>query len=316
MAFQIFPFFTSGLKGRFLPFRKVFCHHVKAQNPNSSTLRLRGGFRLLFLSLLLILFQQSCLGPLPSSRPVCGNCEDQTRFVRIEKISTDFLPDVSPPFSHPFKLAAKEWTGILSAIYVQKLKPGFLILGGKENKEPAFTEEEIHYLSTILPQAFEQAQPDEMVVYALIQSPLSTLSEISTGGLFVKHDDLHVVLSNHHYAVSLPGIRETLWEHPLHSEGAFYNLVEGNYQTIGKQDLFEIQPTPLGMTIAYKELLFGIPDSSKLDSEHSSSASPANRKSSDRSIEENFVILNRLRTQGFITEEEFHRKKNELLNRL
>jgi hypothetical protein len=247
---------------------------------------------------------------------VCGNCEDQNRFVRIEKVNADFLPDVAPPFSHPFKLAPNEWTEILSTIYVQKLKPGFLIWGGKENKEPAFTEEEIQYLSLILPQAFEQAQPDEMVVYALSQSPLSTLSEISTGGLFVKNDELHVVLSNHRYAVSLPGIRELLWEHPLHSEGALYDLVEGNHQTIRKQDLFEIRPTPLIMTIAYKGLLFGTPAPRKLDSEPSPSALPADHQSSKRSIEDNLEMLNRLKTQGLITEEEFQQKKKELLDRL
>jgi len=247
---------------------------------------------------------------------VCGNCEDQNRFVRLEKVNADFVPDVAPPFSHPFTLAPNEWTEILSSIYVQKLKPGILIWGGKENKEPAFTKEEIQYLSTTLSQAFEQAQPDEIVVYALTQSPLSTLSEISTGGLFVKNDALHVVLSNHRYAVSLPGIRETLWEQPLHSEGAFYDLVEGNHQTIRKKDLFEIQPTPLRMTIAYQGLLFGTPASSKPDSELSPSASPTVQQSSERSIEANLEMLNRLKNQGLITEEEFQQKKKELLDRL
>jgi hypothetical protein len=163
-------------------------------------------------------------------------------------------------------------------------------------------------------QAFEQAKPDEMVVYALSRSPLPNMSEISTGGLFVKNDDLHVVLSNHRFSVSLPGIRELLWEHPLYSEEPLYDLVEGNYQTIGKQDLFAMKPTPLMMTIAYKGLLFGIPDPSKLDSEPSPSA--AGHQSSERSIEENLEMLNRLRTQGLITEEEFQQKKKELLDRL
>jgi len=289
---------------------------VKAQTPIRLTPRLSGNFRFLFLSFLLILVQQSCLGPLPSSRPVCGNCEDQNRFVRIEKVNADFLPDVPPPFSHPFKLNQNEWTVILSTIYVQQLKPGFLIWGGKENKEPAFTEEEIQYLSMILPQAFEQAQPDEIVVYALSQSPLSNIFKISTGGLFVKHEDLHIVLSNHRYAVSLPGIREMLWEHPLHSEGILYDLVKGDHQTIQKPNLFEIQPTSLRMTIAYKGLLFGTQGPSTPDSELPVSASPPDHQSAERSIEDNLAILNRLRTQGLITEEEFQQKKKELLDRL
>ena len=289
---------------------------VKKQNSIRSTSRLFGRIPLLFLSLLLILVHQSCLGPLPSSRPVCGNCENQDHFVRLEKVNADFLPDLAPPFSHPFKLAPNEWTEIFSTLYVQKLKPGFLIWGGKENKEPAFTEEEIHYLSTTLPQAFEQAQPDEMVVYALSQSPFSNISEISTGGLFVKNNDLIVVLSNHRYAVSLPGIREMLWEHPLRSEGVLYDLVGGDHQTIRKQNLFEIQPTPLRMTIAYKALLFGTPEPSNPDSELSKSASPADQQSSKRSIEANLAMLNRLKTQGLITEDEFQQKKKELLDRI
>jgi len=67
------------------------------------------------------------------------------------------------------------------------------------------------------------------------------------------------------------------------------------------------------MAIAYKGLLFGTPAPSKLDSELSS---PADQDAPKRSIEGNLEILNRLKTQGLITEEEFQQKKNELLDRL
>jgi hypothetical protein len=246
---------------------------------------------------------------------VCGNCEDQNRFVRLEKVNTDFVPDVAPPFSHPLKLAPNEWTGILSSIYVQKLKPGILLWGGKENKEPAFNEEEIQYLSTTLPQAFEKAQPDEIVVYALSRSPLPDMAEISTGGLFVTQDALHVILSNHHHAVSLPGIRELLWEHPLHSQGTQYVFAQGNHHTIRKQDLLGITPKPLALTITYKALLLDLTNSSEPASGLSPTISPVQDQPLQLSVEDSLDMLKRLRERDLITEEEFQQKKQELLNR-
>jgi len=289
---------------------------VKPLNAMHSTLGLEGEFRLLFLSLLLLLVLQSCLGPLPSSRPVCGNCEEPNRFVRLEKIDSEFLKDVHPPFSHPFRLTPAEWTQILSTIYVQKLKPGLLISGGYGEKESAFTQEEIRYFSMSLSKAFEAAQPDEVVVYALSRSPLPHMSEISTGGLYVKDGALHVVLSNHRQAVSMPSIRELLWEHPLHSQTTLYEFVQGNHQTIRKQDLLGIAPTPLEMTIAYKDLLLALTGSSKPDSGLSPTISPAHQKSPEFSVEDSLEMLKHLRERDLITEEEFQTKKHELLDRL
>ena len=289
---------------------------MKSLNPIHPTLRLFGEFRFLFIFLLLLLTLQSCLGPLPSSRPVCGNCEAPNRFVRLEKFNSDFPPDAHPPFSHPFQLNSDEWTQILSTIYVQKLKPGLLISGGHGEKESAFTEEEIRFFSMSLPKAFEAAQSDEVVVYALSRSPLPHMSEISTGGLYVKGDALHVVLSNQRQAVSMPSIRELLWEHPLHSQTTLYEFVQGNYQTIQKQDLLGIAPTPLEMTIAFKDLLLALTGPSKPDSEHSPTISPTPQKAPGLSVEDSLEMLKHLRERNLITEEDFQTKKQELLDRL
>ena len=115
--------------------------------------------RLVLMAVALNLAQQSCVGSLPSSRPVCGNCEEPNRFVRLERVTSDISPDIQPPFSHPGGLGPEEWTKILASIYVQKIKPGFLIMpGGKKREEPAFTPEEIRYFSMTLPKAFDRAQ--------------------------------------------------------------------------------------------------------------------------------------------------------------
>ena len=281
----------------------------------SSASKIYGGFCFLFLSLLLLLVLQSCLGPLPSSRPVCGNCEEPNRFVRLQKNNSDFPSDAVPPFSHPLHLDADEWTHILSTIFVQQLKPGLLI-GGKGDQEPAFTAEDIQYFGMTLPKAFEQAKSDEIVVYALSRSPLPHMSEISTGGLYVKDGALHVVLSNHRQAVSMSSIRELLWEHPLHSQTTLYEFVQGNHQTIRKQDLLGIAPTPLEMTIAYKDLLLVLAGSSQPDSGLSPTISPAHQKSPELSVEDSLEMLKHLRERDLITEEEFQTKKHELLDRL
>lgn len=268
------------------------------------------------MTVLVILIHQSCVGPLPSLRPVCGNCEESDRFVRLERVKPEFTEDVPPPFSHPFELDPEEWSEILAAIYVQKIKPGFLISEGKGPEEPAFTTEEIHYLSTTLPKAFVQAQPDEIIVYALSHSAASPLSEISTGGLFFKNDRLHVILANHRLPVSMPSIRELIWDHPLYSEGALYVLVPKPHQTILKQESATIKSSPLRLTMAYKNLFLDQPDFSDEGQKRSSGVpSPERQQVSEPSLEDKLELLNRLRTRDLITEEEFQKKKKELLDR-
>ncbi|MFZ1747805.1 MAG: SHOCT domain-containing protein [Nitrospirales bacterium] len=273
--------------------------------------------RMLLLALVVILAHQSCVGSLPSTRPVCGNCEETDRFVRLEKMKAKISPDAQPPFTHPFTLDPKEWTEILAAIYVQKIKPGFLIGEGKGSEEQAFTTEEIHYLSSTLPKAFEQALSDEMVVYALSHSPVPAISEISTGGLFFKNEQLYVMLANHHFAVSMPSIRELAWEHPLYSQGISYVLVQGLNQRIVKPEFSFSGPNPLTVVVAYKDLLLAPPNPTKDDLRPTPGTSSTGREqSTELSIEDRFETLNRLRTQGLITEEEFQQKKKELLDRL
>lgn len=273
--------------------------------------------RILFLVVVVVMAHQGCVGSLPATRPVCGNCEEADRFVRLEKAKSEFFPEMHPPFAHPFKLNPKEWTEILAAIYVQKIKPGFLLGVGKGPEEPAFTTEEMHYLSRTLPKAFEQAQSDEMIVYALSHSAVSNVSEISTGGMFVKNGQLYVILANHRDAVSMPNIQELLWDHPLYSQAAVYNLVQRPNQTIIKPEFEGIKPAPLALTIAYKNLLISPPNSSNGDQGLSSAASSTDRRQySERSLEDRLEMLKRLRDRDLITEEEFQRKRKELIDRL
>ena len=280
------------------------------------------GISLLLVTVALILGQESCVGSLPSSRPVCGNCEGPNRFVRLEKISPALPEDVQPPFSHPFSLRPHEWSEVLGSISVQKITPGLLIGFIKGAEGPAFTAEEVQYLSTTLPKAFERAQPDEIIVYALIRSPLPNMEEISTGGLFVKNNELHVLLANHRYAVSMSGIRELLWEHPLHSQGVLYELVQGNYQKVKKPDGLGIKSVPLEIIVAYKDLLLGTRPSlgsSKGEprlSDSGASGLPSSSLSPEIPFEKRLETLKHLRSKDLITEEEFQRKKKELLDQL
>src|SRR5437016_6331932 len=96
------------------------------------------------------LFVQACQGPTPPARIACGSCEDQDRLVRLQSRKADSHQDGQPGFTHPFLLSPADWRFILKSIRVQSRNEVFLFFTTKGVVEPAFTDDEIDYLSVTL----------------------------------------------------------------------------------------------------------------------------------------------------------------------
>lgn len=253
----------------------------------------------------------------PSTRAACDQCEETDRFVRLQAVSEDGRSANSQPFTHPFVLSPEEWTSILSGLRVQRQAEGLLFRDPPGPVIPAFTTEEIGYLSTTLSQAFARAQPPEWVLFGLSRPTLLGMTEVTTGGWFVEGPSLHLVLANYRKVVTMPGTRQLLWQRPLRPDaGPAYDLVAGHHQTIvrdsgGMSWLFSSPPSEL--RIAYHAILLEEPGETPVTQQ--SPAPSSEVPSSALSLEDRLRVLKRLQEQGLITDEDYRAKKQQLLER-
>jgi hypothetical protein len=274
---------------------------------------------------LFVILLQGCAGQTHALRPVCencrivcGECEDQDRFVRLQESSPRLPHGRLTNFSHPVKLRPEDWKIILSSLRLRREgEPVVLFSSPKGPISEALTPDEVEYLSRTLSQAFAQAQPTEWVVFGLRRPGSPEVSELTSGGWFMEGSHLHLLLANYRYAVTAPNIRELIWENPLSIQVNLYEFVPGEHQTVihVKEDgLLKRGTTELA--IAYQPLLLAEPESKSAFPKGTASSPPPPSQSEHRSIEERLQALKRLRDQGLITEEEYALKRSRLLDQL
>jgi hypothetical protein len=274
----------------------------------------RAGY--LFSALTLCILFQSCAAVTQAPLSVQ---EDPERFIRIEGRYGDEHRVGSSRFEHPLTLTAAEWERLLSSIQVQSHKDTFLFTTAKNPPEPAFSPEQLVYLSRGLQKAFSRAHPDEFVVFGFSQTRSPQLTEITTGGWFVEGQRLHLILANYRHSVSMKNIRDELWRDPLHSNTSpSYQIVPGPNQTLGREKgLAGLLSTDAPeLLIDYKALLEMKPSPPAILSPVGSPIvvpPPAPRV--EPSLEERLRVLKKLREQGLITEDEYRDKKKQLLDR-
>ena len=268
-------------------------------------------------ALLLAMLCQSCLGLSRVEAPVH---EEPDRFVRVEARYGDADPQALTRFNHPFELGGKEWARILDNVWVQ-YEPGVLALvSPKEPSTPAFTSDEIAFLSKWLSKAFKHVHPDEWVVFGLTKRRSPDLTEITTGGWFVQGDRLHLRLANYRHAVTMASVRNQLWDDPLLSMGdRYYSFASGDFQSatlVGGGPLGDLRGTSVPQLVMDYKSLLGPPPTAKpvqVPDVPKSSVAPERDRVGDSA--QKLRELKQLRDEGVITEEEYRTKKRQLLER-
>lgn len=131
--------------------------------------------------------------------------EDPVNFVRLEP-DPFFLPEWPPSAnSHPATIGPDQIARILKGFTVREHRPWLLVMiMGEAPWEPAFRDEEVALLARRLAEALAQARPDELVTYYLSQPQTSIKREITSGGLYVKQNDLHFILGNRRIIYGIP----------------------------------------------------------------------------------------------------------------
>jgi hypothetical protein len=261
---------------------------------------------------------QACAQPSPivSKSPQ----EEPTRFVRVEARYGDANPAGLTRFNHPLELNEKEWTRVLENVWIRQ-EPGVLALvSPQEPPIPAFTSDEIAFLSKSLGKALTRAHPDEWVVFGLSRRRTPELTEITTGGWFVDRDRLYLMLANYRHVISMSSVRQQLWDDPLHSAGdRYYTFAPGDYQSaalVGGGLMGDLRGTAVPqLAIDYKGLLK--PPSAAKPASKSDTSQPAISSEQELGSDtaKKLRELKQLRGEGLITEEEYRTKKKQLLDR-
>lgn len=134
------------------------------------------------------------------------------RFVRLEVDHT-----VGGDHSHPANITTAEMTAVLSGIIINeppRLVPSLPFFSKDEEppRHPAFNAVEIRFLAPLLAKGLGMAAPEEVVTFYLATQWTPIIRKVTSGGIFVDGDKLHIVVSNYrsptHYAPD-PGTSET-----------------------------------------------------------------------------------------------------------
>jgi hypothetical protein len=264
-----------------------------------------------------ILLCQSCAGLSRVEAPVR---EEPDRFVRVEARYPGGDKQGAARFDHPLVLSAREWTRILENVWVRH-EPGVIALvSPQEPPVPAFTADEIAFLSKWLSKAFKHVHPDEWVVFGLSRRRSPELTEITTGGWFVEGDRLNLRLTNYRHVVSMAQVREQLWDDPLHSSGdRYYNLVPGDYQAatlVGGGPFGDLRGTSIPqLAIDYKGLLKPPSVAKPVPKSDAPPSAVVPEEGRGGDTAQKLRELKQLRDDGTITEEEYRTKKKQLLDR-
>lgn len=118
--------------------------------------------------------------------------------------------------SHPISLTPEQIAAVLGGMRIEE--PLALVRGDILQREPVprihpvFTDKDIAFFAPLLALALSKATPEEVVTFYETRYLSATSREVTSGGVFVQGDELHLILANYrshtHYMADL-GVAET-----------------------------------------------------------------------------------------------------------
>jgi len=118
--------------------------------------------------------------------------------------------------SHPISLTPEQVSAVLGGVRIEE--PIALVRGDILQRDPvprvhpAFTNKDIALFAPLLALALSKATPEEVVTFYETRYLSATSREVTSGGMFVQGDELHLILANYrshtHYMADF-GVAET-----------------------------------------------------------------------------------------------------------
>lgn len=137
--------------------------------------------------------------------------ESPASFVRLE---SDPMARENKGHSHPVSIAPEEMAAVLSGLMIEE--PSRLLSFLDKDKElqrhPAFNEAEVQFFAPLLAKGLGQATSEEVVTFYQTHQDTAIIRKVTSGGIFVDGEEMHVVLSNYRsptHSASDPGVDDT-----------------------------------------------------------------------------------------------------------
>ena len=131
--------------------------------------------------------------------------EDPVNYVRLEE-DRGYLVEWPPSHhSHPAALGPEVLRPLLQGLIIQEHRIWLQRwIMGDAPYQAAFQDQEIALLSVHLSEALAQAKPDERVTFYLSEPQASTKRVVTSGGLYMKDTELHLILGNWQIVYGIP----------------------------------------------------------------------------------------------------------------
>jgi hypothetical protein len=145
------------------------------------------------------------------------------------------------------------------------------------------------------------------------------VTEITSGAFFAENGYLHLLFANYRYAVTVPNLQQQIRDRPLRQKGeTFFEFVPGIKQSLATNRTWDL-PKPfmaefMELLVEMDELLSSVAGSRSKD--EPSKITTTNSGEPVTTIEERLRTLDRLFSQGLITEEEYKVTREKVLEKL
>lgn len=103
--------------------------------------------------------------------------------------------------SHPVSLKPEQIAAVLAGVRIEE--PITLVRGDILQRDPvppihpAFSEKDIAFLAPLLAMTLSKATSEEVVTFYQTRSISANTREVTSGGLFIQGDELHLILANY-----------------------------------------------------------------------------------------------------------------------
>jgi hypothetical protein len=138
--------------------------------------------------------------------------DSPSRFVRLE---VDPTVRGGPGHSHPASVTTTEMASVLSGVIIEEPTRLMSFLNKRQEppRHPAFTATEISFFAPLLAKGLGMATAEEIVTFYQSRQETALVRRVTSGGVFVKGEELHLILSNYRSPTQYspdPGVANTL----------------------------------------------------------------------------------------------------------
>ena len=246
----------------------------------------------------------------------CSTSESLTRQIVDERYQAIGLEvtyrDGSHEYDHPALLPPEHIHDILSTIQAFPASMIPRVLKGLHQPSPAFSEEQLNFFSKYLSQALLQATPLETATFFWVHSRENGLFEITSGGMYVEGETLHVLLPNYRHTVSSHTLLDSLKQTPLFPrEDPLYHL-----EAKAPARPQETRATATLWAPTGYHFLF--PLHADMDDHQTTEGSRSDTRDrhEQATVKKRLERIQALHQDGLITDQEYKEKKQEILDGL